>query len=320
MLSRERIIQVINHKKPDRIPIYGWLNNDEFRLKVEGAYGSIEAFEEKYGFDIAHLFPGFSSTPWARIYDKKGLEPEEYLDIPLSDPNDMSLYESIKEDVKYHKEKKGRFVYIQTPGCFEENNGPFGIENHLAYLLMYPDEIKAVYDRLLKWTLDYVNNCLDLGVDMIHISDDWGSQNSLLFSPKLWEEMIYPYHKAISKAVKKRGGYISLHSDGNINQALLGIVDIGYDVVHPFQESAGMSLDIFKENYRDKFTVLGGLDVQAVIGFGKYDLLEKEIKKVIDMFRDGGLIFCTTHMVQPHCSIEELEYAYDLIYEYIRKQ
>ena len=25
MLPRERVIQVINHQKPDRIPIYGWL-------------------------------------------------------------------------------------------------------------------------------------------------------------------------------------------------------------------------------------------------------------------------------------------------------
>ncbi len=50
----------------------------------------------------------------------------------------------------------------------------------------------------------------------------------------------------------------------------------------------------------------GWLDVQTTIGFGQIDFLKAEIERVIDMFADGGLIFCTTHFVQDQCSLEEL--------------
>ena len=162
-------------------------------------------------------------------------------------------------------------------------------------------------------------NCLDLGVDMIHVSDDWGAQQNLMFSPEIWWKLIYPFHKTTCDAVKKRGAFLSLHSDGNINAVIDGIVDLGFNVVHPWQESAGMSLAGFKENWRDRFTVMGGLDVQTTIGFGNYDFLKAEIERVMRMFADGGLLFCTTHMVQDHCSLDELIFAYDLVYRLSRE-
>jgi len=90
--------------------------------------------------------------------------------------------------------------------------------------------------------------------------------------------------------------------------------------VHPWQESAGMSLDIFKEKYRSQLTVMGGLDVQSVLGFGNLAQVKTEIERLIRMFGDGGLIFCTSHFVQDHCTIEELKFAYDTVYAGIRKQ
>ena len=38
------------------------------------------------------------------------------------------------------------------------------------------------------------------------------------------------------------------------------------------------------------------------------------------MFEDGGLIFCTSHFVQDHCSIEELVTAYELVHELVHKK
>ena len=46
--------------------------------------------------------------------------------------------------------------------------------------------------------------------------------------------LMYPYHKITCDAVRERGGYLSLHSDGNVTQVLDGIVELGYNVLHPF--------------------------------------------------------------------------------------
>ena len=74
-----------------------------------------------------------------------------------------------------------------------------------------------------------------------------------------------------------------------------------------------MDLSEYKAKYRGFFTAMGGLDVQTTIGFGDYDRLRREIQRVLGMFPDGGLLFCTTHFVQDHCTIDELTFAYDLV-------
>lgn len=317
MNSRERVIATIRHEPRDRIPVFGWVRANMDR-QISEAFGSVDAFEDHYQFDLAHLFGGPPVYDPALLQDAakqlgRPVEPPELLDIPMTDPSGSEAYADVKQQIEHHKTQRGRFVYMQTPGFFEAFNGPFGIENHLMHLLVYPDEIHELYRRQVEWTKDFANVCLDLGVDMVHVSDDWGAQNSLMFSPSVWREMIFPYHKMVTDAVKARGAFVSMHSDGNVMQVLDGIVELGYDVLHPFQESAGMDTGVYLSRYRDSFVLMGGLDVQTTIGFGKLDFLASEIERIIGTFRDGGLILCTSHFVQDHCTVEELVFAYDLI-------
>ncbi|MHB0938292.1 MAG: uroporphyrinogen decarboxylase family protein [Armatimonadota bacterium] len=316
MLPRERVINTIRRQPADRIPLYGWVRAN-LSEPITAAFGSVEAFEDHYEFDFAHLFGGPAGYADGAV--PEGVEPPDLLDIPMTDPDDMAAYQNIREGIRHHKEERGRFVYVQTPGIFEANNGVFGIENHLAYLRLFEEEIVEIYRRQAEWNRAFAMNCLDLGVDMVHVSDDWGAQRGLLFHPDLWWQLIYPTHKITCDAVLGRGAFLSLHSDGNVNQVIDGIIDLGYHVVHPWQESAGMSLELYKRQYRDRFTVMGGLDVQSTIGFGRLDVLEREITRVLRLFADGGLLFCTTHFVQDHCNIEELTFAYDLAYRLVRK-
>ncbi len=317
MLSRERVRAVIEHRTPDRVPIYGWVKAN-LSEPIAARFGSVEAFEDYYEFDLAHLFGGPTPYPQEALDELRRsaggpVEPRALLELALTDPDDRAAYADIVEQVQHHKQTRGRFVYVQTPGIFECLNGPFGIENHLAYLALYPQDLREVYRRQAEWSRAFARNCLDLGVDMVHVSDDWGAQTGLMFSPRTWWELIHPAHRIICDGVKARGAYLSLHSDGNVNAVVDGIIDLGYDVFHPWQESAGMSLATFKQQYAGAFTVMGGLDVQTTIGFGKLEFLQAQIERVMRMFAAGGLLLCTTHFVQAHCTIDELVFAFDTI-------
>ena len=322
MTSRERVIAVIEGEKFDRIPVYGWLRSN-LEEAISQAFGSLESFEDRYEFDFAHVFGGpapYYDEDVNRLRETIGnaFEPSHLLEIPMSDPNDESAYDGLRSAVEHHKNQRDRFVYVQTPGIFECLNKLFGIENHLMYLALYPADLHKVYQRQAEWNQQFAMNCLDIGIDMIHVSDDWGAQDGLMFSPETWGELIYPYHKITCDAVKKRDGYLSLHSDGNITQVLDGIVQLGYDVLHPYQISAGMDYDLYFEKFEEKFTIMGGLDVQTSLGFGKLNRLEDDIRSLVQTFQDRGLLLCTSHFVQDHCSIEELTFAYDLIYDLVR--
>jgi len=154
---------------------------------------------------------------------------------------------------------------------------------------------------------------------MVHVSDDWGAQRSLIFSPTMLKDMVVPYHKPAIAAAKKRGVFVSMHSDGNVNDALPFIVELGYDVIHPYQISANMDYDVYFKNYSDKFTLLGGMDIQATIGFGNLDAVRDEIENVTTKFKDRGILLCTTHYVQDNCSIEELDFVFTTARENILK-
>ena len=316
------MIAVIENRQPDRIPVYSWVRAN-LDKQIAEAFGSADAFEDKYEFDFAHLFggpPHYAEEDFKRLREECGgtIEPARLLDIPMSDPNQEDGYDSLRAGIEHHKVRRGRFVYAQTPGLFEALNGPFGIQNHLMYLALHESDLHKVYARQAEWNRQFAMNCLDIGIDMIHVSDDWGAQVGLLFSPDTWRTLIYPYHKITCDAVRARSGYLSLHSDGNVSQVLDGIVELGYDVVHPFQESAGMSYDLYFEKYQDRFSIMGGLDVQTTIGFGDLDRLKADIERVISLFKSRGLLYCTSHFVQDHCSIQELTFAYDLICELVR--
>jgi uroporphyrinogen decarboxylase len=98
-----------------------------------------------------------------------------------------------------------------------------------------------------------------------------------------------------------------------------GIKELGYNVVHPWQENAGMSYDVYLDKYSQDFAILGGVCVQSAIGLLPKDRLEAEIRRVFDKLRGKRWICCTTHYVQKHCSIEDLEFAFDLIYKLARE-
>jgi uroporphyrinogen decarboxylase len=323
MNSTERVRAAILGQPYDRQPIYGWVSAN-LGNEITEHWGSVGAFEDKYEFDVAHLFGGpgcFNGEVINGIapMGSEELTPDLLVDQPIFlDPDIPEAYNGLRDALAYHKER-GRFCYVQTPGFFEQFNGIFGIENQLMWLAVYPEELNELYRRQAEWTIRFADHCIDLGIDMIHISDDWGAQKDILFSPELWWRIIYPHMKRVVDHVHARGALCSLHSDGCVMKVADGIAKLGLDVVHPWQESAGMSYDTYLEKYADKFAILGGVCVQTAIGLLPRDRLEAEIRRVFGLLRGKRWMVCTTHFVQNHCSVEDLEFAYDLIYKLARE-
>ena len=322
MNSTERVRNAILGKPIDRQPIYGWVEWN-MREKINSRWGSAAAMEDYYEFDAAHIFGGppcFNNDLFEELRVREGeLTPDLLVDADIYLPaDDMKHYEEAKKVIEFHK-KRDRFCYMQIPGFFEHFNGVFGIENQLMYLLLYTEEMEELYRRQAEWNIRVADHCINLGVDMVHISDDWGAQKDLLFSPELWWRLIYPNMKKVVDHCHSRGVFVSLHSDGCVAKVADGIAQLGFDVVHPWQENAGMSYDLYLQKYADKFAILGGICVQSAIGILPREELEKEIRRVFRTLKGKRWICCTSHFVQEHCTLEDLEFAYDLIYKLARE-
>lgn len=245
MTSSQLVKETMKGNNPGRTPVYGWLSTN-LTEQLTNAFGSVESFEDKYEFDMAHIFgcPQFYGEELEMLRASAGeLTPELLLDVPMKSIDNENDYAGVIAGLKHHK-ARDRFCYVQTDGIFEAMNGVFGIENHLLYMALYPDELKELYRRLADWNIKNAENLAALGVDDIHVSDDWGAQKNLMFSTDMFREMIYPNHRKMVESYKKLDVMTSLHSDGCITPALGFVADIGYDFIHPWQENCNMPYSI----------------------------------------------------------------------------
>jgi len=336
MLSRERVFCALDHREADRVPIYIWTFGAPIEGPIAKKYGSLNGFFDHYGIDMVQSFAAKGLQPDSYERPATGdmsedaltgranrgncygnvLTIDEALDISFRDPADPSIYEPIRRDVEYHKGRKGRAVYVQTPGVFETATGFVGLQGELELLLTEPDKLHELYRRIATWSSEYVDHCIDIGVDVIHISDDWGRNDAMLFSPKLWWAHVFPNEQIHARRARERGAYLSLHCDGYFWPVIDGVLDLGVQCVHPVQQSAGMDMVRFKREYGDRLTIYGGLDVRTTLGTGDLGKIRQEVAdRMRELKPGGGYVFCTSHMVQPNTTLEEVEAAYEVAAE-----
>jgi len=324
MTPKERVLTAFRREQPDRVPLNvfaGW--NPPVRQRVEQEYGSVDAFCERFGIDIVTAvlprFPfGRGSFPGAQSFDPFLEAPwtDPYSEEILTTPCDGDLFLTVEEALA---QRRDRAVFAHVWGVFELSQFLFerqvglpGLEQALLNMALDRDKAARMYQRLGEWSAACVENVIRAGVDVIELSDDWGQQNTLLFSPKDWWELIFPATKPIIEAAKRRGVPVLLHSDGDISAVLEGVVELGADAVHPLQESAGVDLAAFRRDYGDRLAVMGGLDTVTALPAMSPDEIRVEVQRVFEILKPGGgFVFSASHMFQEDSPLEVVEAAYD---------
>ncbi|HDS74542.1 MAG TPA: hypothetical protein ENN56_03285 [Firmicutes bacterium] len=334
MISRERVFAALNHREGDRVPLYIWTFGNPIEGPICEKYGGLREFFDAWDLDMIQSFPGAGmlaerpvSEDMPDISDSAGLPSklnaygsvltlEEALDAPFRDPSSRDIYDPIARDVSYHRDFRGRAIFVQTPGVFESTNGLLGLQGTLEYMATDPDKLGELFIKIANWAAAYAEYCIDVGADVIHISDDWGRNDAMLFSPATWHKIVGPAEAITAQRVRGRGAYVSLHCDGYFWPVAAELPSMGIQCVHPVQQSAGMDMARFKREFGQKLCIYGGLDVRTTLGTGDLDLIRAEVRERMAQLKPGGgYIFCTSHMVQPGTTLEEVEVALETAHE-----
>lgn len=317
MNHKERVIATLNRQPTDRTPIDCWLYQKQFVEKLAAEYGPREQFLDEFGIDI---FVGF--VPYPHQLPEK-LDVAELAGFNLGDPRDPKWltnthwnYDFAGLNVMQALEQQGdkRAIIAHTWGIIEGTSTILGIENCWLNLGMHPDLMMAWFDRYADWLCGLMDSLAAAGVDIVTLSDDWGSNQTMLFSPKMWRKMIGPYAGRVVKHARERGLYVNLHSDGYIMQIMDDLVDIGYNSLHPLQESAGMDPQTIKNSYGDRLVLYGSLDVvDGLLAYDGDELADYITQRFEIYAPGGGFIFNTGHFVQPDIPPRRLIEAYRLV-------
>ena len=129
------------------------------------------------------------------------------------------------------------------------------------------------------------------GVDGGYFGDDYGAQRGLLFSPKLWRQMIKPRLARLFAVFREAGLPVILHSDGDIWPILPDLVDIGLTCLNPVQPEVLEHARLYREFGKD-LSFYGGISTQEVLPkVSPADVRAATLACVRDLAPDGtGLI------------------------------
>ena len=183
-----------------------------------------------------------------------------------------------------------------------------GFENMLLDPYLYEDRFVFLRDKILDYNLRKIRVLLELGVDGIFFSDDWGDQQSLLMNPKDWRKYYKPCYKEMFDCVHMGGAHVWLHSCGNVLDIVPDLIEIGVNVLNPIQPQA-MDVHALGRRFGGKLCFYGGADVQGTLPRGTAQDVEREVDCLVQaLSRNGaGYIGGTSHTILPDTPIENIE-------------
>jgi uroporphyrinogen decarboxylase len=175
------------------------------------------------------------------------------------------------------------------------------------YCRVYTDFFKAHY------TLIFEEAGLPDGVWMY---EDLGYRNGLFCSPKVLEELIFPYFRELIDFFHARDLPVVLHSCGNVTQAMPLIAAAGFDALNPMEVKAGCDLFRFAEQYGDRLTFIGGLDAR-VLESGDRDLIRREVTRLIGGMkeRNARYVFASDHSLSTNIDYADYLFALEVYRE-----
>lgn len=216
---------------------------------------------------------------------------EEWKDHVKFPPIDFMPLEQILNGMKMgmgYKEDEHVLSCLILSGSFERINQMVGFENALCAFYECPDEMH----ELLNAICDYKIKCIELAhkylhPEVIHMHDDWGTNDNMFFSPEIWREFIKPLEKRYADKIHELGMIYMHHSCGYITQIIGDLVEVGVDAINPMMISN--DLDGIFEKYGDKITICGGINNQKIEGPDvPEEVIREEIRFAMDKYVNKG--------------------------------
>ena len=126
----------------------------------------------------------------------------------------------------------------------------------LVDMIERPEFVDGLLDRILyEWNLPIIEQQLAIGIDGFYFAEDWGSETSLLFSPRLWRRFIKPRLAIMYAKVREAGAVVGQHSDGAIGPLFPDLIEIGLQVFNPLSPTI-MDPAEYKAKYGDRSHLL----------------------------------------------------------------
>jgi uroporphyrinogen decarboxylase len=294
MTERENALRIVRFDHPERVvggvPSHG--------LAYRGC--NHEGYEGGgHHLPVGSVWTDIWGTEWHREHDgvmgfPKG-NPLANLPAALGryrwpDPNDARIAGQLAEQAKGWNRAEKFLAGSHRDTLWEKCYMLVGMENAMCYFHTEPAAMREVLHRIMDFQLGIAEHYLALGVEMVSLSDDLGTQRGPLMSPEFVDGFLRPEYERLFSLYRSRGVLINFHSCGHIEPVLDLFMDLGASVLNPIQASAN-DLAAVRRRTAGRLALQGGVS-SGLIASGPIPAIRAEVRRLIGILgRDGGY-FC----------------------------
>ncbi|HUS80039.1 MAG TPA: uroporphyrinogen decarboxylase family protein [Armatimonadota bacterium] len=318
MTRRERVIAAVRHEETDQVPwnlmwvpaigdrlaehfgtthLHDAVGNHIY-IVAGAARKPLYADPAEYGPTITDDF----GVVWETTTRDRG----HVLEYPLTeptlrgsdfpDPDAPGRFDGLAEQVARHPDM---FVAGLAGDLWERATFMRPLGELLVDLYDHPRFVHELLDRICDYDLATLARLMELPLDGVFISDDYGNQRQLAMSPGHWREFVRPRLARILDLAHSRGLVTMLHSCGCVREIVPDLIEIGLDVLHPIQPEA---LDVFdlKREYGRDLALWGGISTQHTLPRGTPEDVRAEVREKAWRLGEGG-----GYILEPGITIQE---------------
>jgi len=241
----------------------------------------------------------------------------DIVNYPWPEP-DPSVAEGLKKQVEHLRSTTDCAIVLNLPSAFvHQSQYMRGFEDWFMDLAAAPKLAGAMFDACLEVKESFARVILDAvgrDVDILLTSDDMGTQQSLMFSPRMYRELFKPRHKKFFDFIRSMSDApLMMHSCGSISAILDDLIEIGVQILNPVQTRAeGMDPAYLKKEFGDRIAFWGGMDIQNILPFGSPQDVRNEVKHLFETLGEGGgWVLCPSHNIQPEVPPENIVAMYE---------
>jgi uroporphyrinogen-III decarboxylase len=341
MTSKERVMTTIEHREPDRVPLFvhsidpkfieafgdgdvlkacEFLQVDCFPIRItnwcqgQPTMGSLAREipnEEQTGGGVFAAWNGIDE--FGRMW-KRG----SYVGGAFRTWDDINKYlppPKLEERSPSEAMKRNKELYPDKAFSLNFHSGPFGLTmesmgvEHFCYSL-YDDRdlIKEVIERRTSWFIEICQHVERLGADFVVLGDDVAYKGKTFVSPQDFKELAIPFYKRIVDSLEMP---VFWHSDGFIEPLLDLAVEAGIKGIHAMEPEAGNDLGRIKEKYGDRFVLIGNVSATEVLTQSDLSLVRKDVDRCMRQAKKGGgYIISESNSLHAGCTFEAVKEMY----------
>jgi uroporphyrinogen decarboxylase len=282
------------------------------RPEAPNAINTLEAMTrsctwvDEWGTTWGHAEGGVGATTldhplkdWSRL--------EDYIAHQMPNPLEPGRLDAVKPTLERFRDTKYCMGAIQL-SLFERLHCIRGMESLFEDFYECPNNVFRLQDALTDYILAMLRSWAALGVDSVLMTDDWGTQISLMISPAMWRQMFRHYYRTIFDEAHRLGLTVVFHSCGNVMDIVGDLIDIGLDVLDPIQPGA-MDIAELARRFGGHISFSGGIDDQHLLTTGTPTEVRDAVRRLTDTLgrpHNHGLILSPGNAITPEAPIENL--------------